>query len=116
MTQTEWEKLHQEEQKLIEQEEAITKETRQIQQVKGMYDDHFRNSHRVMDQLRHLFHKNDERTFYETTMSEFSRESKKIMNYVDKGERELKAQYRAVENKLSNVASEKRKASMAEKE
>ncbi|KMN45618.1 DUF3958 family protein [Bacillus sp. LK2] len=116
MTQAEWEKLHQEERKLIEQEKVMTKEIRQIKQVKDMYDDHFRNSKRVMDQLRHLFHKNDERTFYETTMSEFSRESKKIMDSVDEGERELKSYYRTIENKLSDVASEKRKASMAEKE
>ncbi|MGR3779209.1 DUF3958 family protein [Bacillus paramycoides] len=116
MTQTEWEKLHQEEQDLIKQEEAITKETREIKQVKDMYDNHFRNSHRVMDQLRYLFHKNDERIFYETTMSEFARESKKIMNHVDEGELELKSQYRTIKNRLSNVASEKRKNSMTEKE
>ncbi|PFH73744.1 DUF3958 family protein [Bacillus nitratireducens] len=116
MTQTEWEKLHQKEQKLMEQEETMAKEIRQIKQVKDIYDDHFRNSQRVMDQLRHLFYKNDERTFYETTMSEFSRESKKIMNYVDEGERKLKARYKIVENKLSDVASEKRRASLAEKE
>ncbi|PEI82060.1 hypothetical protein CN679_28270 [Bacillus pseudomycoides] len=116
MTQTEWEKLHQEEQKLMEQEETITNETRKIQQIKGLYNDHFRKSQRMIEELRHLFHKNDARTFYETKMSELSRESRKTMIYIDENEKELKTQYRNIQNKLDDVVSEKRKASLAEKE
>ncbi|MCA5014042.1 MULTISPECIES: DUF3958 family protein [unclassified Enterococcus] len=101
--------LQLEEQQLQLKEESIANEEKQVRRIKESYEQHFHEARHFLDNLCYLFHKNEQGTFYQSLMDEYSQESRKILEHLEIDEIELHDQKKRVVDQLEDIDYEKRK-------
>lgn len=84
--------------------------------MKEAYEEHFQEAYRFIEEAQHLFHKNENHSFYEAAMAEFSKESYKIRESLDERQQEVEKEKRGIQRKLEDIYDEKRRLSMEEQE
>ncbi|MBC1504086.1 DUF3958 family protein [Listeria booriae] len=107
-----WDDLHQKERGLLEKEECLSQDTKQIRRVKESYEEHFHKAAHFMENVGYTFHKNKSHFYFESMRDAFSRESRKIMEHLEANERELESEKKKVQRQVDDVAYEKRKISL----
>lgn len=111
-----WGELSRKEQELIEEENDLLLEDRKLQLVKEAYDEHFYIAKRFMNELGDTFHKNDDRFKYEEMINEFLGESEKAREHLEESVQDLRKQEGSLRQVIEDVAYEKKKTLLVEKE
>ncbi|GGC90608.1 DUF3958 family protein [Enterococcus wangshanyuanii] len=101
--------LQKEEKELYVIEETIEKEEKQVKRIKESYEQHFHEARYFLDNLCYLFHKNEQSTFYQSLMDEYSQESRRILEHLEIDETELHDQKKRIVDLLEDINYEKRK-------
>lgn len=104
-----WDELRQKEQALLEKEDKLNQEARQVRQVKELYEDHFNEAGYFMSELHEMYAQNDDSSFYESVKDDFLQESRKIMADLDQDEQVLLKKKRAVQQQIEDIAYDKEK-------
>ncbi|WP_227011270.1 DUF3958 family protein [Enterococcus wangshanyuanii] len=87
----------------------MTNEEKQVRQIKESYEQHFHEARHFLDNLCYLFHKNEQGTFYQSLMDEYSKKTKQILEHLEIDETELHDQKKRVIGLLEDIEYEKRK-------
>ncbi len=109
-----WDELHQKEQKLLEKEDRLNREIKQVRQIKDLYEAHFNESGDFMSELHHTFYKNDGNDIYESIRDDYLHESRKIINGLDEDEEALICAKKQVQQEITSVFEEKKKVALEE--
>lgn len=105
-----WDELDQQERRLLEKEDRLTREIKQVRQIKELYEAHFHESGHFMSELHHTFYKNDGNYFYESIRDDYLKESRKIMSDLENDEENLISAKKKVQQEIDDVAHEKKGA------
>ncbi|WP_088825236.1 MULTISPECIES: DUF3958 family protein [Listeria] len=112
----EWEKLNTQERVLLEQEDHIRQEIKQLSYIKAQYDSNLREGRNFIHECEQLFHKSDKPYFYQQAMDEFSYESRQAITYLEETEETTYREKKKMEQELNDVMHHKRKLALAAKE
>lgn len=105
-----WDELHQKEQGLLEKEERLNKEIKQVRKIKELYEAHFHESGDFISELHYTFYKNDGNYIYESIRDDYLKESRKIMNGLDEDEEALFSAKKKLQQQLDECEHEKKVA------
>ncbi|MGX7417538.1 DUF3958 family protein [Carnobacterium gallinarum] len=111
-----WKMLRAKEHDLLETEEITSKEARKTTQIKEQYQEHFHEAQRFLEECCYMFHKNDQSYFFESTMDEFSHESRKVLVQLENSEEVIHRQKKKIQQDLEDITYEKRRVILEEQE
>ncbi|EUJ33008.1 hypothetical protein MFLO_05325 [Listeria floridensis FSL S10-1187] len=110
------ESYQQEEQLLLRKEEENLQKRREIERLKESYETHFRQGLRFMDGLRYTFRQNDRAFIHENMQDRVFAFSHSIRDDLEETAELYQREKRQLEDQLNEIAYEKRKARLEERE
>lgn len=113
---TRLEDIQQKERTLLDKEDTLISERKQLQRIQEQYSDQFRDATRFFERLNYQFQQSSERSFFESLSDEFSQKSRQITERLEVDGDELHAQKQAIERQRDDLAYEKQRFQKEESE
>ncbi|MBO0461298.1 MULTISPECIES: DUF3958 family protein [unclassified Enterococcus] len=101
--------LHIEETFLLAKREGHERKGKQLDACRSEYQDHLKGIGHFLFQLQMSYQKSNTATSIETITTEFSQQSRRLMNGFDESQHHEMIQQQKITNKLEEIAFEKRK-------
>lgn len=110
------EELQQEEIKLKKMEENLSRERKQVRQIKEQYARHFKEAGTFFYDIRYQFQTGKERQFFDTTSEEFSRRNRQIIQQLEQGESDISIKQKRLQIQLEDISHKRRSIIQEEKD